>query len=196
MRFLSSIFRRGQSANGGERGATLIEAVLFTVIALGLVSGGVLLYEQASESTRSNDTVRMLATLQSQVRALYQSQSSFGTVALTPTLIAANAVPSSMQVDSDADGDNDTIVSPFGSAVTVTGANANFTVAIADVPVEICVRIVAFDATGSGTAGTDIVSISDGTATDSNGMSSAQAAGFCTANDANGVVSLTFTYSR
>ena len=179
-----------------ERGATLIEAVLFTVIALGIISGGVVLYEQASRSSRTNETVRMLTSLQSQVRALFQSQSNFGTSDLASVLIAANAVPSSLQKDSNSDGDNDSIVSPFGTTVTVTGATQNFTVKVEDVSVDICSRVVAFDSTGNGTVGTGIVSVSDGTDTDSDGLTSSAAATFCTANDVKGEVDLTWTFSK
>ncbi len=179
-----------------ERGATLIEAVLFTVIALGIISGGVVLYEQASRSSRTNETVRMLTSLQSQVRALFQSQSNFGTSDMASVLIAANAVPSSLQKDSNSDGDNDSLVSPFGTTVTVTGARQNFTVEVEDVSVDICSRVVAFDSTGNGTVGTGIVSVSDGTDTDSDGLTSSEAAAFCTANDVKGEVDLTWTFSK
>ena len=37
-----------------ERGATLIEAVLFTVIAFGLITGGVVFFEQAFMSARTS----------------------------------------------------------------------------------------------------------------------------------------------
>ncbi len=197
MNQVKSCARRGaENRHAGERGATLIEAVLFTVIALSLVSGGVVLYEQASKSSRTNETVRMLTSLQSQVRALFQSQSNFGTADLATILIAANAVPSSFQRDSDNDGDNDELVSPFASAVTVTGATGNFTVAVEDVPVDICSRVVAFDGAGNGLAGTGIVSVSDGKATDNDGLTSSEAGTFCTTNDANGEVSLTWTYGK
>lgn len=182
--------------SSAERGATLIEAVLFTVIALGLVSGGVVLYEQALKSSRTNETVRMLTSLQSQVRALFQSQSDFGTADLATILIATNAIPSSSQQDTNNDGDNDAIASPFSSTVTVTGATANFTVEVEDMPVDICSRVVAFDAAGNGIVGTGIVSVSDGTATDSNGLTSTEAATFCTTNDTNGEVDITWTYGR
>ncbi|MCY3878966.1 MAG: type 4 pilus major pilin [Rhodobacteraceae bacterium] len=180
----------------GERGATLIEAVLFTVIALGFITGGVVLFEQASSSSRTNEIIRMLSSLQSQVRALFQSQSDFGTADMASLLIASNAVPSAFQTDSDSDGTNDALVSPFGGTVTVTGASANFTIAVADVPVAICSRIAPFDGNGNGTIGSGIISLSDGTATDSDGMNSAQAATFCTTNASGGNVSLTWTLSR
>lgn len=183
-------------ADAGERGATLIEAVLFTVVALGLVTGGVVLYEQASNSSRNNDIIRMLAALQSQVRALHQSQADFGKADMADLLIASNAVPSSLQSDSDNDGANDEIVSPLGGGVTVTGATENFTIEVEDVPVGICSRILAFDTAGNGTIGTGIVSVTDGTATDSDGLTSDQAATFCTANATAGEVDLTWTLSR
>ena len=187
---------RGAAADAGERGATLIEAVLFTVVALGLVTGGVVMYEQASNSSRNNEIIRMIAALQSQVRALHQSQAGFGTADMADLLIASNAVPSSLQTDTDDDGDNDAIISPFGGDVTVTGATENFTIEVEEVPVGICSRILACDAAGNGTIGTGIVSVTDGTDTDSDGMTTDQAATFCTANDSGSEVDLTWTFSR
>lgn len=185
-----------ESNNQSERGATLIEAVLFTVIALGIVSGGVLLYEQATRSARTNETVRMLTSLQSQTRALFQTQSNFGTSSINTALIVSNAIPSAFQRDTNNDGDNDALVSPFGSSIAVTGVTNNFTIAVNKVPVDICTRVVGFDSIGNGIAGTGIVSVSDGTVTDTNGLTATEATTFCTANDTNGEVNLTWTFSR
>lgn len=179
-----------------ERGATLIEAVLFTVIALGLIAGGIAFFQQASVSARTNETVRNIASLQSQVRALFQTQSDFGTAALTDLLISSNAVPSSMLSDSDDDGTNDSIVNAFGGAVTVTGAGQQFTAAYAALPVEVCARIAAFDSSGNGVIGGRIASISDGTATDSNGLTAAEAATFCAKNATSGEVTITWTFDK
>lgn len=179
-----------------ERGATLIEAVLFTVIALGLITGGVVFFEQASMSSQTNSTIRLLASLQSQVRALHQSQADFGTAAMTTLLITTNAVPTSRQRDNDSDGTADTIVSNMGGTVTVTGATANFTIKVDDVPVDICSRIVPFNDIGSGPVGTGIVSVSDGTDTDTNGLTSTEAATFCAKNASGGEVDLTWTFGR
>ena len=179
-----------------ERGATLIEAVLFTVIALGLITGGVVFFEQASMSAKTNATIRQLASLQSQVRSLHQSQPDFGTADMTTLLITTNAVPSSLQRDTDSDGDPDSIVSNLGGTITVTGATAQFSVAITDVPVDICSRIVPFNELGNGPVGIGIVSVSDGTDTDSDGLTSAEAATFCTENDSGGEVDLTWTFGR
>ena len=184
------------SPEHGERGATLIEAVLFTVIALGLVIGGIVYFEQASKSVRTNDAVRMMASLQSQVRALFQSQASFGTASIVPLLLTAKAVPSSMQRDTDSDGDFDAIANIFGGDVAVAGSGLQFTIGLTKVPVDVCARIIPFDETGNGTIGTGIASITDGTATDTDGLSVPDAATFCENNAVSGVVDLTWTFDR
>ena len=179
-----------------ERGATLIEAVLFTVIALGLVIGGIVFFEQASMSARTNEAVRMMASLQSQVRALFQSQPNFGTANIGDLLISANAVPSAMQNDADNDGTNDSLVNAFGGDVTVTGATDQFEIELTDVPVNVCTRMVPFDELGNGVIGTGIAEISDGTDTDADGLTAADAATFCETNAVGGEVDLTWTFDR
>ncbi len=179
-----------------ERGATLIEAALFTVIALGTIIGGIVFFQQASISAKTNEMVRTLASLQTQVRALFQTQASFGTSGLNTLLITSNAVPSNILQDSDNDGDMDALVHGFGGAITVTGATGQFTIAMADVPVDVCTRIIAFDASGNGTIGSGIASVTDGTQTDSDGITSSAADTFCSANASDGEVSLTWTFDR
>lgn len=179
-----------------ERGATLIEAVLFTVIALGLVIGGIVFFEQASMSARTNEAVRMMASLQSQVRALFQSQPNFGTANIGDLLISANAVPSAMQNDADNDGTNDSLVNAFGGDVTVTGATDQFEIELTDVPVNVCTRMAPFDELGNGVIGTGIAEISDGTDTDADGLTAADAATFCETNAVGGEVDLTWTFDR
>ncbi len=181
---------------GNGQGATLIEAALFTVIALGIVIGGIVFFEQASTSAKTTDSVRVMANLQSQIRAIFQSQANFGTSVLTTLLITSKAIPASMLQDTDSDGDFDTIVNVFGGTITVTGATRQFTVALTKVPVDVCSRMVPFDAGGSGLIGTGIASISDGTATDSDGLAAADAATFCAKNASAGEVTLTWTFDR
>ena len=179
-----------------ERGATLIEAVLFSVIALGLVIGGIVFFEQASLSSRTNEAIRLMASLPSQVRALYQSQSSFGSDDIGDLLISSKAVPVSMLEDTDSDADFDAINNMFGGTVTATGANSQFTIKLTKVPVEVCSRMAPFDSSGSGTIGTGIASISDGTDTDTDGLTSVEAAAFCDKNASGGEVALTWTFDR
>ena len=179
-----------------ERGATLIEAVLFTVIALGLITGGVVFFEQATNSARTNEVIRQVASLQSQVRSLHQSQPDFGTAVMTDLLLTSNSIPSSLQRDTDADNVADTIVSEFGGEVIVTGATGQFTIEIEDIPVDICSRILPFDELGNGPIGSGIDEVTDGTDTDGDGLTSAEAATFCNANATGGEVDITWTFDR
>ena len=187
---------RSHGNKQSERGATLMEAALFTVIALGTIIGGIVFFQQASISAKTNEMVRTLASIQTQVRALFQTQASFGTSSLNTLLITSNAVPSNILQDSDNDGDMDALIHGFGGAITVTGATGQFTIALAGVPVDVCTRIIAFDASGNGTIGSGIASVTDGTQTDSDGITSSTAGTFCTANASSGEVSLTWTFDR
>ena len=105
-----------------EKGATLIEAALFTVLALGTIIGGIVFFQQASISAKTNEMVRTMASLQTQVRALFQTQATFGTTGINSLLIASNAAPSNILEDSDNDGTMDALVHGFGGSITVTGA--------------------------------------------------------------------------
>ena len=192
----SSPKEQGQPSRAAEQGATLIEAVLFTVIALGLIAGGIAFFEQASTSAKTNDAVRMIASVQSQVRALFQSQPEFGTADITALLISSNAVPSAMVQDTDGDGAYDSIVNAFGGEVLVEGATAQFTIELTEIPVDVCSRILPFDALGNGQIGSGIASVSDGTDTDSDGLTSPQAAVFCNTNASDGRVDIEWTFDR
>ena len=187
---------KSQVNKQSEKGATLIEAALFTVIALGTIIGGIVFFQQASISAKTNEMIRTLATLQTQVRALFQTQASFGTSGLNTLLITSNAVPSNILQDTDNDGVMDALAHGFGGTITVTGATGKFTIALADVPVDVCTRIIAFDVSGNGTIGSGIASVSDGTKTESDGIASSAAGGFCTANASSGEVDLTWTFNR
>ena len=53
-----------------RRGATLIEAVLYIAIALALIVGGLVFYQQASLQSRTNDTARMFAAIIADARVV------------------------------------------------------------------------------------------------------------------------------
>ena len=53
-------------------------------------------------------------------------KADFGTAAMTTLLITTNAVPTSLQRDSDSDGTPDTIVSNMGGTVTGNGRDRKF----------------------------------------------------------------------
>ena len=88
--------------HGARRGVTLIEAVLFISIALGLIVGGLVFFQQAQLAARTNDAVRSISGFASEVRAAYRTQDNF--TALTEgVLISSGAVPGS-QVSTTATG--------------------------------------------------------------------------------------------
>ena len=168
-----------------KRGVTLIEAVLFIVIALALMIGGIIFFQQASLSARINDSIRTIVSVQSETRGMFQSSSNFGTADITPALIAAGAVPAKLVSGT-------TLSNEFGGEITVTGATADFTVLYEDVPSEACVRLTPFSANGQGIAGVGIKSVQIGAGTaDTDGMTAAEAATLCT-----GDVDVTWTFSR
>lgn len=159
-----TILRNPARRPARRRGVTLIEAVLFISIALGLIVGGIVFFQQASTAQRVNDAVRTISGITSETRALYQSATSFG--GLTETvLIGAGAVPSSIVVDVGNDGDitNDTLQNEWGGAInlgpTQDAENANFHVTYVGLPQAACVRLAQFGQDGTGPIGSGIVAV-------------------------------------
>jgi Tfp pilus assembly protein PilV len=62
------LFRR---ASGTRRAVTLIEAVLFIAVALGLIVGGLVFYQQAQTARQTQEAVRLTQAIVSESRALY-----------------------------------------------------------------------------------------------------------------------------
>ena len=91
-----------------RRGVTLIEAVLYIAVALGLIVGGLVFYQQASRAAQWQDVRRGIEAVNSEVRALYQvtkwnnqvglwnQPNSNAGESLTKTLIAMGSVPAEM----------------------------------------------------------------------------------------------------
>lgn len=178
---------------GRERGISLIEAVLYLVIALAVVGGGIFFFQSAQNSNRSTETSRGLVSISSDVRALFQSDAAFGPAApgtnLDQLLIDTRSVGSFAISGS-------TISHPWGGDLTVTGIENTFTIQLDDVPRAACARLVTVDERGQGPAGIGITEVEvDGTAVTTLStlpITATQASGACTAalND------ITFTYSR
>ena len=88
-----------------RRGVTLIEAVLYIAVALGLIVGGLVFYQQASRAATYQSVVRGLQVVQGEVQAMYQVTSWQNSVQtgpmapITAALIAMGAVPAEMMTD-------------------------------------------------------------------------------------------------
>ena len=159
----------------GRRGVTLIEAVLFISIALGLIVGGLVFFQQASLAARTNDAVRSISSIASETRAAYRTQDDFDGLT-AQVLISAGAVPTS-QINTTTNPA--TIVSEWNTLVEVlpnpdgleasatfspalTAANAPadryFMITYHDIPEAACTRL-ATASDGNGPIGPGIVTV-------------------------------------
>ena len=136
-----------------QRGISLIEGVLYLVIALAVIVGGIVFFQQAQLSNQVTDTARAAVGISSQTRGLYQNQRTFGDGAdLTAALLASGSVPSNF-VNSTDDG----ITHPFGGgSVDVFGNVDGFVMQLTDLSEEACLRLATVGAGGTGPLGTGI----------------------------------------
>lgn len=156
MTSLSTLARAARLGSARKRGVTLIEAVLYISIALALIVGGLVFFQQASLAQRTNSAVRSISAIASEVRGLYQQSSNFA--GLTEgTLISAGAVPSSLINGAALQNEwgGAVVVAPNG-AQTNFAASQGFTVVYRGVPREACVRLTTADVTGTGRVGSGI----------------------------------------
>jgi hypothetical protein len=139
-----------------RRAVTLIEAVLFIAVALGLIIGGLVFFQQASKSSMANQTTRLFSALLSEALAMRKENdvSSMG-MALGAVLVARGAVPSSALFDG-IDGSEVAeckIMAPWGGCVVMSAdvyMGVTYVNLIAyGMPPEICSRVVKSDGTGN-----------------------------------------------
>jgi hypothetical protein len=178
---MSTFARAARLGSTRKRGVTLIEAVLYISIALALIVGGLVFFQQALVAQRINIAVRNISAIAAETRFLYQQEGSFAGFTQA-TLINAGAVPMSLI---------DTTTTPaslkheWGGVITagptaaVTGvgspgaigftpgfaANSGFFVVYPNVPITACSRLVSVDKFGNGVVGSRIRSVTFGTGT-------------------------------
>lgn len=156
---------RSVRADGGRwRGVTLIEAVLYVSVALALIVGGLVFFQQVSRAQRTDNAARNISLLASESRALFQDVGDFAGLD-TMTLLNAGAIPANLVVIHRG---TPRVVNEWGKPITViadmngTVANApntTFTIIYSSIPPSACVRLAAFDAGGVGRVGSGIVSV-------------------------------------
>jgi hypothetical protein len=110
-----------------HRAVTLIEAVLYISVALALIVGGLVFFQQASTAARTSAMVRQLSAVVAETRVLIKGQplntvvnTNFNvsdTLDITAFLISAGAVPSDMVASAT------TLSNPFGGTTTVNAMN-------------------------------------------------------------------------
>jgi type II secretory pathway pseudopilin PulG len=194
-----------------KRGVTLIEAVLYISIALALIVGGLVFFQQASLAQRTNSAVRNVSAIASETRGLFQASQSFAGLT-TAGLINSGAVPSNIINGS-------VLQNEWAGPITAEPANVDgtandgFSVMYENVPTAACVRLATYDASGSGRVGSGIdeIRFRAGTTTGlasavattaataaqlTGGIDPGEASTLCDANDDASGVDIEFRFDR
>jgi len=151
-----------------NRAVTLIEAVLYISIALALIVGGLVFFQQASTAAKTSTMARQLSATFAEIRALRQG--AFPTTktpfTITPYLIAAGAVPSDMLDPTSYTG----LTNPFGGIThfwyipSYLGPAPVMAVELSNIPQGVCARLLTatsgsgYIAGSGGAGGTTLVS--------------------------------------
>jgi type II secretory pathway pseudopilin PulG len=132
-----------------NRAVTLIEAVLYIAIALALIVGGLVFFQQASTAAKTNTMVRQFSAILAEARVQIKGVPlQIGTTFfLNNFLIAAGAVPPDM-VTSETDPYAGQLLSnPFGGTTMIVGnttaANgATIQIVSSNIPQGVCARLL------------------------------------------------------
>jgi hypothetical protein len=134
-----------------NRAVTLIEAVLYISIALALIVGGLVFFQQASTAAKTNTLVRHISAIVAESRVLIKGLPVTGPPvpgsgpAVTQILIAAGAVPSDMVLSPTE------LSNPFGGRMILTAGVTGFPPAfdqilaidLSNIPQGVCARLLA-----------------------------------------------------
>jgi hypothetical protein len=178
MTSMSTLARAAHPGSTRRRGVTLIEAVLYISIALALIVGGLVFFQQASLAQRINSAVRNISSIAAETRGLYQQRGNFAGFN-HDTLISAGSVPTSLitatgQMQNEWGG---VITAGPTAGIAQVGtpgaigftpgfaANSGFFVVYPNVPISACSRLATSDRFGTGPVGNRIRSVTFGTGT-------------------------------
>lgn len=117
-------------------GMTLMELLMALAIISTVVAGALTMSSIATNSNTSTTMVKDIMAMRTVTRNVFSGQGNYGAGSLNPTLIAAKKVPSDLQVSGAV------INTPLGGTLTVTGAGSNFTIALTNVPNDVCIELV------------------------------------------------------
>lgn len=164
----------GLTASLRRRGVTLIEAVLYVAVALALIVGGLVFFQQASLASRVNAAVRSLSALTAEIRVIARDTGVMTMHAgeMENVLLAQGSLPMT----------NVDMTRPAGerirhgwsghiaASLQDQGWRALVMLGVFSFPVAACSRLVWIDASGEGefSTGVEVVHVSDdggGTAT-------------------------------
>jgi hypothetical protein len=225
MTSLSTLARAARPVSTRKRGVTLIEAVLYISIALALIVGGLVFFQQASLAQRINSAVRNIQALVVETRVLYEQRDNFAGFN-HGTLLSAGSVPESL-INAAGQMQNEwggaitagpttalAAVPPAGGVggVQAFAADSGFFIVYRNVPFRACSRLAAADKLGTAVVGSRIRSVTFGTGIPvyvtrsyaapgggtnwSTELEPGDATIFCKAAAVNGVLDLRFDFNR
>ena len=147
-----------------HRAVTLIEAVLYISIALALIVGGLVFFQQASTAAKTSTMVRQLSAVIAETRVLIKGVPVGATpVLLTSYLISAGAVPPNMVASSTS------LSNPFGGTTEFSSFLSDtdgqvINITLRNIPKGVCARLLTatsgngFSFGSGGAGGTTLVS--------------------------------------
>jgi hypothetical protein len=136
-----------------RRAVTLIEAVLFIAVALGLIVGGLVFFQQAQTASRTADIVRLISGLVVEVRAVKQANGTQGNLGLVLSASGALPAPTVIETPYNVNGSTCHIKSPWGECIEVIDVHGNLNFYVWGMPPEVCTRVLSHDAMGNGPLG-------------------------------------------
>lgn len=124
----------------GTSGATLVEALAFTVIAILFVVSAIALYNMASNSAREHQEVRHIQALQTDIKDLFQNQDSYSGLD-NELLIEAEVIPGDLQIKEA----TSSILHSYGDELIVEPASGgrSFVIEYQNVPREACIALMS-----------------------------------------------------
>lgn len=129
-----------------ESGATLVEALAFTVIAIIFVISAVALWNMASNSANAQNAIRQMQALSQDIQDLFQNQDDFAGLD-NKLAVDSEIVPEDLNVPNPGNT-SPSIINAYGGTVTVDsfdgpapGTDDAFTITFAGLPEEACINI-------------------------------------------------------
>jgi hypothetical protein len=119
-----------------QEGATLLEYIIYTVLALGVLGGVAVFAANASSNAAAISLTKSLAATQISTKKFYNGV-YFGTDNLNAALIAGGIIPSDWSVSGT------TLNSQSGTNVIFTGVSNTFTTSIIGMSRAVCQKVLA-----------------------------------------------------
>ncbi|RME37318.1 MAG: hypothetical protein D6788_09725, partial [Planctomycetota bacterium] len=152
------------------RAVTLLEFLLYLGAAAFVIISALLIYNNVMDSSKTSQAKTQIQTLMSGVRSLYAATGNYSSVS-NSVVISAGIPPENMITSST------TLTSPWGGAVTVSGAASTFTVSYANVPQDACVDLLSSGVLNN----SNVISVTVGSTTLTNSSDPAAAVTACSA---------------